>query len=43
MGADFAIRQGEIAEAMLSVGFKSIRSFTNISSIGDMDIDIGRK
>jgi predicted O-methyltransferase YrrM len=43
MGMDFAITQGEIAEAMLRCGFKSVRSFTKYSDIGDMDIDIGRK
>lgn len=43
MGADFAIGQGEIAEAMLRSGFQSVRSFTKQSSIGEMDVDIGRK
>jgi predicted TPR repeat methyltransferase len=43
MGMDIAIQQGEIADAMLRVGFKSVRSVTNHSAIGDMDIDIARK
>jgi predicted O-methyltransferase YrrM len=43
MGVDFAIVQGEIAEAMLKAGFKSVRSFTKKSDIGDMDVDIGRR
>jgi hypothetical protein len=40
---DFALEQGAIAEAMLRKGFRSVRSFTKQSDIGDMDIDIGRK
>jgi predicted O-methyltransferase YrrM len=43
MGTDFAIAQGEIAEAMLRSGFQSVRSFTKHSSMGEMDVDIGRK
>jgi hypothetical protein len=43
MGMDFAIEQGAIAETMLRAGFKSVRSFTKHSEIGDMDIDIARK
>jgi len=43
MGMDFAIEQGAIAEAMLRAGFKSVRSFTKRSEIGEMDVDIGRK
>ena len=42
-GLDFAFEQGTIAETMLRAGFKSVRSFTKNSDIGDMDIDIGRK
>ncbi len=42
-GADFAIPQGMIADSMLQSGFKSVRSFTQQSDFGDMDIDIGRK
>jgi SAM-dependent methyltransferase len=43
MGMDFGMDQGEIADAMLRAGFKTIRSFTKHSEIGDMDIDIARK
>jgi predicted O-methyltransferase YrrM len=43
MGMDFAFEQGEIAEAMLRTGFKSVRSFTKHSDMGEMDVDIGRK
>jgi predicted nuclease with TOPRIM domain len=43
MGMDFAIEQGEIAEAMLKAGFKSVRSFTKHSDMGEMDVDIARK
>jgi predicted O-methyltransferase YrrM len=43
MGNDFGLEQGVIAEAILRTGFKSVRSFTKLSVIGDMDIDIGRK
>jgi cyclopropane fatty-acyl-phospholipid synthase-like methyltransferase len=43
MGNDFGFDQGTIAEAMLRAGFKSVRSFTKQSDIGEMDIDIGRK
>ncbi len=42
-GMDFAIPQGLIAESMLTSGFQSVRSFTQPSDFGDMDIDIGRK
>ncbi|MCP4681649.1 MAG: hypothetical protein GY864_04895 [Desulfobacterales bacterium] len=42
-GADLAIPQGMIADSMLQSGFKSVRSFTQQSDFGDMDIDIGRK
>ena len=42
-GADFAIPQGMIADAMLKAGFKSVRSFTQNSDFGEMDIDIARK
>lgn len=43
MGADFAIAQGEIADAMLRAGFASVRGFTKRSSLGEMDVEIGRK
>jgi predicted O-methyltransferase YrrM len=42
LGADFGIAEGEIAEAMLRVGFQSVRSFTKNSSVGEMAVDIGR-
>ena len=42
-GADLAIAQGMIADSMLQNSFKSVRSFTQQSDFGDMDIDIGRK
>jgi len=43
MGMDFAIAQGEIADAMLRTGFRSVRSFTKHSGMGEMDVTIGRK
>ncbi|XHH07633.1 MAG: methyltransferase [Candidatus Bathyarchaeia archaeon] len=43
MGMDFALEQGKIAETMLRVGFRSVRSFTRHSDLDDMDIDIARK
>ena len=43
MGADFAIAQGEIAEAMLRNGFRSTQAFTKLSGIGEMEVTIGRK
>ena len=43
MGLDFGIEQGEISDAMLRAGFKTVRSFTKHSDIGDMDIDIARR
>ena len=42
-GVNLAIPQGMIADSMLRSGFKSVRSFTQPSDFGDMDIDIGRK
>lgn len=43
LGSDFAFEQGKIAETMLHAGFRSVRSFTRHSNIGDMDVDIARK
>jgi len=43
LGADFGLAEGEIAEAMLRVGFQSVRSFTKISSAGEMEVTIGRR
>ena len=42
MGADFAIPQGEIAETMLRNGFQSAWTFAKQSSIGEMEVTIGR-
>jgi hypothetical protein len=35
--------QGFIADSMLRVGFRSVRSRTLEMSMGPMDLDIGRK
>ena len=43
MGQDMGIDQGVIADSMLRVGFKSIRSRTIDTSMMPMDLDIGRK
>ncbi len=43
MGQDECFDQGFIADSMLRVGFKSVRSCTLDTSIGPMDLDIGRK
>lgn len=43
MGQDMGFDQGFIADSMLRVGFKSIRSRTLDSPLGPMDLDIGRK
>ncbi len=43
MGADFAIAQGEIAEAMLRNDFQSTQTFVKASGIGEMEVTIGRK
>ena len=43
MGQDMGIDQGVIADSMLHVGFKSIRSRTIDTSMMPMDLDIGRK
>ena len=43
MGNDFGLDQGFIADCMLRVGFKSVRSRTLDTPIGPMDLDIGRK
>jgi trans-aconitate methyltransferase len=42
-GQDMTQNQGEIADAMLQVGFKSVRSRTMETTFGPMDLDIGRK
>ncbi len=42
-GQDLGFDQGFIADSMLRVGFKSVRSRTVDTPIGPMDLDIGRK
>ena len=43
MGQDMGFDQGFIADSMLRVGFKSVRSHTVDTPMGPMDLDIGRK
>ena len=43
MGQDHGFDQGEIADSMLRVGFKSVRSRALDTPMGPMDLDIGRK
>lgn len=43
MGQDMCFNQGFIADSMLRVGFKSVRSRTLDTDWGPMDLDIGRK
>ena len=43
MGQDMCFDQGEIADSMLRVGFKSVSSRTLDTGWGPMDLDIGRK
>ena len=43
MGQDMCFDQGFIADSMLRVGFKSIRSRTLDTDCGPMDLDLGRK
>ncbi len=43
MGQDMGLDQGVIADSMLRVGFKSVRSRTLDMPMGPMDLDIGRK
>ncbi len=43
MGQDMCFDQGEIADSMLRVGFRSVRSHTLETDWGPMDLDIGRK
>ena len=40
---DFGFRQGEIAEALLRCGFRSVRSRTVRTPMEEMDLDIARK
>jgi SAM-dependent methyltransferase len=43
MGQDMCFNQGEIADSMLRIGFRSIRSRMLDTDWGPMDLDIGRK
>jgi SAM-dependent methyltransferase len=43
MSQDMCFDQGEIADSMLRVGFKSVRSRTLDTDWGPMDLDVGRK
>ena len=43
MGQDMCFDQGEIADSMLRVGFRSVRSRTLATDWGSMDLDIGRR
>jgi hypothetical protein len=43
MGRDMGRDQGFIADSMLYVGFRSVRSYTMDTPMGPMDMDIGRK
>lgn len=43
LGEDLSFSQGEIADSMIRVGFRSVRSRTIDTSIGEMDLDVGRK
>ena len=43
MGQNYAFDQGEIADAMLRCGFRSVRSRTVETPMGAMDLDIARK
>jgi hypothetical protein len=43
MGQDMCFHQGEIADSMLRVGFRSVCSRTPGADWGQMDLDIGRK
>ena len=43
MGQDMGIDQGFIADSMLRVGFRSVRSRTLDTPIGPMDLDVARK
>ena len=43
MGQDMCFNQGEIADSLLRVGFKSVRSRTLNAPWGAADLDIGRK
>lgn len=42
-GFDFSLQQGEVSDAALRIGFKSVYKQTVSLLIGDMDVDIARK
>jgi SAM-dependent methyltransferase len=42
-GRDLYFNQGEICDAMLRCGFRSVRSRTIQTAMGEMDLDIGSK
>lgn len=43
MGSGMYFQQGQIAEAMIRSGFRSVRSRTVKTPLGDMELDIARK
>jgi len=43
LGRDLSFSQGEIADSMIRVGFRSVRSRTMDTPMGEMDLDVGRK
>jgi predicted O-methyltransferase YrrM len=43
LGRDISFSQGEIADSMIRMGFRSVRSRTIDTPIGEMDLDVGRK
>ncbi len=43
MGRTMTFKQGEIADAMIRTGFKSVQSRTLTTPLHDMDLDIARK
>lgn len=42
-GCDFSLDQGEISNAALKIGFKSVHKQTLYMLVGEMDLDIARK
>lgn len=43
MGQDMGLEQGFIADSMLRIGFKSVRSTTQDWLMGPMDMELARK
>jgi hypothetical protein len=43
MGQEVGVDQGYVADSMLRVGFKSVRSQNIDTFMGSVDLDIGRK